>query len=164
MFSEEAGLFGHQVLSLDLDVIIVNSLEKIMDYEGLFCTRESWSKSEFGLPDGDVMSFRAGPETEAMFWKPLIADVAKAEEISTGRERLWIRHCTNNHCDMFKDITPGMVVSLKHHIRRRPQLPNHLVTIVSCHGYPRPHQFHSPWKDANWPMVKELEKFIIENH
>lgn len=158
MFSREAGLWDHQVLSLDIDVIIVGTLEQIMAYEGLFCVRESWSKSEFGLPDGDVMSFRAGPETEALFWKPLIADVATAERISTGRERLWIRHCTRNQCDLFKDVVPGAVVSYKHHVRRRPYLRNHLVRIVSCHGKPRPHQFRAPWKDENWPMPEHIKK------
>lgn len=153
MFSEAAGLFGHQVLSLDLDVIIVGSLRDIMNYDGTFCVRPSWSKTEWGLPDGDVMSFRAGLETEAMFWKPFIADVQEAERITQGRERKWIRHCTNNKCDLFSDVTPGQVASLKHHVRRRDYLHNSLVRIVSCHGFPRPHQFSSPWKDENWPMA-----------
>lgn len=157
MFSRQAGLFGHRVLAMDIDVVVVGSLEEMMDYEGLFAVRESWSRAEWGLPDGDVMSFRAGPETERMFWKPLIADVPAAERLTQGRERLWIRHCTNNKVDLFRDVLPGQVVSLKHHVRQRDYLPNKLTRIVSCHGYPRPHQIHLPWLEENFSYNAEQQ-------
>lgn len=159
MFSREAGLFGHQVLSLDIDVVIVGPLDDIMAYNGLYCTRQSWSKTEWGQLDGDIMSFRAGPENEARFWTPLISDVAEAERISTGRERLWVRHVTGGKADMWHEVLPGsQVVSLKHHVRKRNELPSVANRIVSCHGHPRPHVFNGDWRKANWPTFEEMEE------
>lgn len=57
MFSREAGLFGYQVLSLDLDITIVGSLEPLMKYEGMFCTRSKFKPDEITKLDGDIMSF-----------------------------------------------------------------------------------------------------------
>lgn len=159
MFSEEAGLFGHQVLSLDIDVVITGPLDDILGYEGLYCTRQSWQKGpEWGLLDGDIMSFRAGPENEQRFWKPLVSDVAEAERISQGRERVWVRHVTGGKADMWTTVTPSQIVSLKHHVRKRQELPSENIRIVSFHGYPRPHQFSAPWRKENWYTFKELEQ------
>ena len=44
MFSEQSGLFGHQVLCLDLDVVVVGNLEPLMAYSGLFCAVVNSSK------------------------------------------------------------------------------------------------------------------------
>ena len=72
MFSEEAGLFGHQVLCIDLDVVIVGSLKHIMGYQGRFCARSKFRPGQEWKLDGDVMSFQASKETEQLFWNPFI--------------------------------------------------------------------------------------------
>lgn len=151
MFSQEAGLFGNQVLSLDIDILITGSLKDILAYDGLFCTRGSFSKSEGGEStlDGDIMSFRAGTETEKLFWKPFIADVENAEAETQGRERFWIRKVTNNKADIWQSFLPGQILSYKRHVQREGKIPQG-GRIVSCHGFPRPHQIADKWRTEFW--------------
>ena len=99
MFSEESGLFGKQVLCLDLDIVIVGSLEKIMAYEGLFCARSKFKPGEEYKLDGDIMSFQAGKVAERVFWTPFISDVKRAEAQTHGRERYWVRQVADDIAD-----------------------------------------------------------------
>ncbi len=151
MFSKEAGLFGHQVLSLDIDIIITGSLKDLMGYDGTFCTRGSFSKSEGGENslDGDIMSFQAGPETEDIFWKPFVSDIPNAEAETQGRERFWIRKVVGNKADIWQKFLPGQILSYKRHVQGRGSLPNGS-RIVSCHGFPRPHQITDKWRTEFW--------------
>ena len=140
MFSEASGLFGNQVLCIDIDVIVCGSLKSLMDYKGRFCARSKFKNGEAYKLDGDVMSFQASPENEEVFWKPFIDDKEKVEKISNGRERYWVRHVANDWADRWNIIAPGAVLSYKWHIakNRIKHLPN--VSLISCHGHPRPHQ------------------------
>ena len=149
MFSEEAGLFGHQVLALDLDIIITGPLRDLMNYDGLFCTRAGFARGEEGLPDGDIMSFKACKETEARFWNPLVKDIHLGLIRSKGgRERMWIRDVIGKEYDLWQSLTPNQVVSYKRHVQGKG-LPT-TARIVSCHGYPRPHQIEEQWRIENW--------------
>jgi len=148
MFSEEAGLFGSQVLCLDLDVVITGSLKDIMSYEGLFCTRRGFAGPDKGKLDGDIMSFKAGPETEDVFWKPFIKNVKNAERVTQGRERFWVRRVAGEIAEAFDEVTPNQILSYKSNVRRRG-LPSN-ARIVSCHGHPRPHQINEPWIKKHW--------------
>jgi len=149
MFSREAGLFGHQVLCLDLDVVIVGNLRDIMGYSGEFCTRRKFKPAEAHKIDGDIMSFRAGGGNEKRFWLPFKNDVAAAEELTRGRERYWIRHCIDGEVDTWQDLYPEQVVSYKWHVRSLRRLPSN-ARIVSCHGVPRPHEIKDEWIKQYW--------------
>lgn len=150
MFSEESGLFGSQVLSLDLDVIITGSLDNLLNYKGIFCTRKSWTRGEETLIDGDIMSFKSGKETEEKFWNPLVLDIEKVEQISGGgRERFWVRHVMNGVSDTWQEVLPGQVCSYKFHVMAKGKVPQG-ARIISCHGYPRPHQIEQPWRTEYW--------------
>ncbi len=148
MFSKAAGLFGYQVLSLDIDVVITGPLNDIMNYNGLFCVRKRFQRGERHLPDGDIMSFQAGEETEDMFWNPFIANVQAVEESTQGRERFWITQVLEErHWDDWGGFTDEQICSYKFHIKNRG-LGN--ARIVSCHGYPRPHEIKEQWRMDNW--------------
>ena len=150
MFSRGAGLFGEQVLCLDIDIIMVGSLSKLMNFNGLFCARSDFGRDN--KPDGDVMSFRAGEETEKLFWTPFISNVPKAMKITTGRERFWIWEVTKGNRlinQMWDTHAPGQVVSYKKDVKPKQQIPRG-ASIVSCHGYPRPHQLTEPWLKQYW--------------
>lgn len=149
MFSEEAGLFGHQVLCMDLDVVITGKMDKLLDYQGLFCTRKSFH--EAGQLDGDIMSFYAGSETEDLFWKPLVENPKKVEETTQGRERFWIRERVGYIADTWDELLPGKIVSYKLHVKRYG-LPKS-ASIVSFHGYPRPHQVNEAWIKEHWKVM-----------
>lgn len=148
MFSREAGLFGSQVLCLDLDVVITGSLSDIMGYEGHFCARERFAPGQEHLPDGDIMSFHACKEHEELFWDPLVYATKEVEEFTKGRERLWVEEVMGKRADLFCNVAPGQVRSYKMHVKHNG-LKN--ARIVSCHGFPRPHQIkNESWLNENW--------------
>jgi len=150
MYSKAAGLFGHQVLCLDIDVVITGSLRDLMNYDGLYCTRTSFAGPDKGKLDGDIQSFQAGKEMEDIFWKPLIDDPEKAKEISQGRERFWVRHVMNGKADLWNDVAPDQVLSYKRHVmKNNKELPEN-ARIISCHGHPRPHIINEQWRKDNW--------------
>lgn len=168
MFSRDAGLFGHQVLCLDLDIVIVGSLEKILDYSGQFCARTAYNDRKkqnlkFAPVDGDIMSFRASKKTEELFWKPFIENVQWVENYTQGRERYWMQHIANDWADRWEDehIAPGRVISYKRHLMRRwrGRLPKK-ISIVSCHGKPRPHQIQDEWRKKYWPWPETSGVFF----
>jgi len=116
----------------------MGSLEKIMAYDGLFCARSKFRHRDHWKLDGDVMSFKAGPEVEKIFWEPFIADVDAAVRLANGRERYWIRHVANKLAERWDDVAPGAIVSYKWHVLKK-RMPT-TAAIISCHGIPRPHQ------------------------
>lgn len=139
MFSEQAGLFGHQVLVLDLDVIIVGSLAPLMQYSGAFATRNKFKPDERHKLDGDIMSFYADVVNEALFWTPFKDDPEKVVEMTQGRERYWVRYVAGSFAERWDEICPNAVVSYKWHVKKRGVVPEG-ASIISCHGAPRPHQ------------------------
>jgi len=153
MFSEESGLFGNQVLALDLDIVIVDSLDDIAGYQGLFASRSKFAPGQQGKLDGDITSFRAGPENEARLWTPFKEDFNKVIELTKGRERYWFREQVGNEADRWDILFPNQVVSYKRHVKRNEgKIPKN-ARIVSCHGNPRPHQLDGMshvWLKRHW--------------
>ena len=149
MFSKEAGLYGHQVLCLDLDVVVVGDMQKLMEYRGTFCARAKFKIGEEYKLDGDIMSFQAGAENTARFWLPFIANLDRALAITQGRERYWVRHVANDIAERWQTIAPSTVLSLKRHMSGVKQPPK-MTSIISCHGYPRPHQVNATWIKDYW--------------
>lgn len=147
MYSRDADLFGYQVLALDLDIVIVGSLDDLAAYRGSFCVRSKFAPGQRHKLDGDIISFRADKINEARLWTPFDADPSQVEEITSGRERYWYRHVFQD-CDRWDKIAPGQVISYKRNVRnRRGRLPAG-ARIVSCHGTPRPHEM--PPMDQRW--------------
>ena len=150
MFSEDSGLFGHQVLCLDLDVVVVGNLAPLMSYSGLFCARSKFKMGEEHKLDGDIMSFRAGPEAEARFWIPFKENVKESELLTQGRERYWMRHVAGDIADRWDVQAPDTVLSFKRSLLQI-KTPPPSACIVSCHGFPRPHQVETKWMKEYWP-------------
>jgi hypothetical protein len=150
MFSKEAGLFGHQVLCLDLDLVITGKLDTLMNYRGRFCTRASFQDSS--KVDGDIMSFQANRMNEIMFWDSFLKDIERVEEYTQGQERKWMQLIAGDWGDRW--ITPGEIVSYRRHARDWEEVPEG-VSIVSFHGHPRPHQVSKKWVREYWEYKKE---------
>lgn len=149
MFSQEAGFNGSQVLCLDLDVIIVGKLNTLMSYDGKFCARAKFMPGQEWKLDGDIMSFRAGPWIEERVWKPFISDIDAAVDFTKGRERYWIRHTLGDVAEKWQDISPKSILSYKRHVLRGSRIFAG-TEVVSCHGYPRPHQVKNPELSKYW--------------
>ncbi len=147
MFSQDAGLEDKQVLCLDLDVVIVGKLNALMGYEGAFCARSKFMPGQEHKLDGDVMSFKAGPWIEEKVWKPFIDDVDAAVDLTQGRERYWMRHTMGDMADRWQKLAPGSVLSYKRHFRGH--VPKK-AEVISCHGYPRPHQIKNLELRKHW--------------
>jgi hypothetical protein len=76
LFSEEAGLDGHRILFLDLDQIIVGSLEKLVRYRGpfaLLATDGIACELAAGGYNSSVMAWEASP-----FFRPIYTRLTKA--------------------------------------------------------------------------------------
>jgi len=151
MFSKEAGLFGHQVLCLDIDIVITGKLDTVMNYRGRFCSRSSFANPN--KIDGDVMSFKADEMNETLFWNSFIKQLEWAEKYTEGQERKWIQLIAGKWADRW--ITPGEIVSYRRHAKNwKDDIPKE-VSIVSFHGRPRPHQITKKWLKEYWRYEKE---------
>lgn len=146
VYSPEAELSG-RVLLLDLDNVIVGSLDDMAAYDGEFCVRAAlpeWDRGE-RLLDGDMIGFEVG-EKSAALWDAFIADPQAAAKETGGRERWFIR--AHIEADVWQEIVPGQVVSYKAHCRNNGLPPD--ARIVSFHGKPRPHEVAEDWVREHW--------------
>ncbi len=146
MFSPRSGLQG-QILALDIDIVIVGSLDDIAAYRGRFCARSKFKPGYEQKLDGDIVGFRADREITKQIWNPFTRDVKKAERFTGGRERYWYRKAVPE-ADRWQKLFPGQIVSYKRHVRNKGLPPE--ARIVSCHGEPRPHQINEPWREEHW--------------
>ena len=89
------------------------------------------------------MSFKACAENEERFYKPFAKDVNAAIELTKGRERYWIRNVASDIAERWDNIAPNSVLSYKWHVTRGHVTKD--AAIVSCHGYPRPHQLNGKY-------------------
>lgn len=149
MYSEESGLFGYQVLALDLDVIIVGSLNDIAKYNGNFCARSKFKPGLEHLLDGDVISFKAGSLNCNRLWKPFIKKTEDIVNYTKGRERFLYRKFIGNQADRWDNFAPDQIISYKRHVKGKKTLPLN-ARIVSCHGKPRPHEINEIWRKQYW--------------
>lgn len=149
MFSEESGLFGRQVLALDLDIIIVGPLTNIMGYKGPFCARSKFKPGMEHMLDGDVISYQAGPKNCKRLWLDFIANQEWAEDYTKGRERFWYRHIIGDEADRWDQYAPRQVLSYKRHVKGNEKMLKG-ASIVSCHGIPRPHEIKLAWRKKYW--------------
>jgi len=145
MFSKESGLWGKQVLALDLDLIIVNSLKPFMDYTGRLCV----CKSRGDLIDGNVISFKAGERMTRIIWDSFISDVKGAEKITIGRERKWLQKVAQDFGDVWTNVAPNTIVRIQDCPRKCSQIK---MNIISCNGSNRPHLQikRYPWLKEYW--------------
>lgn len=146
MFDSTLNLKG-QVLSLDIDVVIVGSLNDMASCRKPFIVRSSF-RPPYDL-DGDIVGFNVGDFNTEQVWLPLKLNPQKVEKITGGRERFWYRHVLNKDMDTWQNIYPGQLLSYKNHLQNGVPLPEN-ARIVSCHGRPRPHQLTEDWAIENW--------------
>ncbi len=151
-YSEESGLTG-QILSLDIDIVIVGSLDDLASYRGDFCVRGKFAPQFKWKIDGDIIGFRAGKHHDVL-WRPFVDNPKKMERLTGGRERWWYREVhgvggENGGVDKWQDLFPNQIVSYKRHVRNLDEVPAG-ARLVSCHGRPRPHEIKEPWAKEHW--------------
>lgn len=148
-FSPAAGLKG-RVLVLDLDTVIVDNFDDIASFGGRFCVRAWFKGLDAGrwIPDGDTIAFEAGTLVDEL-WTPFVKDVAGAERLTKGAERLWIqKHATRYN--LWQKLYPNQFYSYRLHCMQG--LPKG-AKLVSFHGQPRPHDVRDSWVVKHWHRV-----------
>lgn len=141
------GLFsdGARVIFMDLDTVIVGSLEAIMGYRGQFATLQ-----DFYYPDRlgpAVMLWEAGDYT-ASIWEQW---VAAGKPRHAWGDLWWLNNLDQGRfakeVDRLQTIFPGQFCSFKAHCN---PIPPKGTKVVCFHGQPRPHNCDAPWVRDVW--------------
>lgn len=165
------GLEGRHVVSFDIDIVIVGSLDFLAERPdvNLWIAR-NWARKR-GRAKGSGSVYRLKVGSHVHVWKNFIADPAAAVENHHGRTRLigeqnWLQ----NQVGDFTFLPDGKVVSFKRHCGARGRKilgidtsrygvarPPADAAVVSFHGDPLPrdvmHSPHGRWRRA--PFVAE---------
>lgn len=140
------GLTG-RVIMLDLDVVIVGSIDEICSYDGQFATCEAAYRP--GKIGGSIVGFPAGFGAR-LLWQPLSARYNAIANMTRGSERIYYHYCMGGgrmKIDFWQRMYPGQVLSYK--VDCRNGLPEG-ARIVRFHGKPRPHEVGDEWVVQNW--------------
>lgn len=137
------GLFpdGERIIYIDLSTVIVNGLDDIFKYEGVFAILK-----DFYRPDGwqsSVMSWKAG--SFGHVWDDYERDHYPSIE---GGDQSWIEQMIPR-ADFWQDILPGQIVSYKVHCENG--VPKG-ARIVKFHGVPMPHSIKDGWIPHIWKV------------
>jgi len=147
IYAYKPGLFKGRVLMLDLDVVIVGSIDDIASYAGKFATCEgAYRKRKIG---GSIISFEAG-FGKKMLWQPLENEYRAIERDTGGSERYYFQRQFGQHGfvpDFWQDLYPGQIASYKRDCREG--IPKG-ARIVRFHGRPRPHEVKDEWVKEHW--------------
>ena len=148
------GLFKGTVLYIDLDNVIVGSLNNLIERSEKFYLMGAFSGKN-------------RKSTAVMMWT---GEYPKIYEDMVENEKKLLQQANDNPkspleqkfiinqlktCYGFKDDTSVIqdmvgVVSYKHHCRGVANPPLKGVSIVSFHGIPKPHQVEDKWVKENW--------------
>jgi hypothetical protein len=170
-------LKGQFVVSIDIDVVIVDSLDFLADEPTKdFVIARNWSQSEI-RGSGSLYRLKVGSQPE--IWNKFIADPEAAIDQHHGKTRLigeqkWL----NTHIREFNFFPEGKVVSYKRHCQAKGRIlkiagieifntahygkaaPPSGASLVSFHGDPSPqevtNQHHGRWRHA--PFVGKYWK------
>jgi hypothetical protein len=147
-------LFNHpvpgRILYLDLDTVIVGSIDEFAAYDGPFCLIKPFYRDR-GFASG-VMSI--GPDFGRHVWEKFARNPQAAIEFcrrhavpawNLGDQR-WLE-LNIERADYWQDVLPGQLVSYKVHCAAG--LPSG-ARLVCFHGKPDPHDVADPWVVEAW--------------
>lgn len=133
------GLLKPPVLYLDLDTLIVGSLDFVQYYEGKFAILRDFYRP-LGYGSG-VMLWNA-PQPQV--WKRWLAQAQPEHPLG---DQGWMEECIPN-ADRLQDVFPERFVSYKVHCQGG--LPRD-ASVVCFHGFPKPHDFPiGHWVEETW--------------
>jgi len=159
LFQSEIGFSG-TCLFLDLDVVVVDSLQPLFEYPGEFCIIHNWTHSTRNTGNSSVMRFRTGVYHEVY------------EEFANDPDRI-TQQFANEQSYLSDKINAGVGLtwwpvewckSFKKHciargvtrLFRQPILPDRC-RIVVFHGRPNPPEAASRWvyrSEKLWRLPK----------
>lgn len=130
----QPGRFTGRVLYLDLDTVVVGSLDQLAESKGILALEQwGWVKPYYG---SGVMVWDAGEHAEIFErWTPAVTRDLRGDQDWMYELGGW-------------DALPGgLNVSYRYHAKDEP--PSGAVT-VSFHGRPKPHEVTRGWVPLHW--------------
>lgn len=159
LYSLNNGLSG-PVFALDLDNVIVGSLDDICSYEGSFCIRAAFrTKAGRWIPDGDIMMQNLSEEDRKAAWDFIEKYKVRIQNQTKGAERKFYKSFHAHlwsEMDFLQQLYPGQVLSYKQDGLKGSRLPEDSdARIVSFHGHPKPHEIEDEWVHNHWTRNEE---------
>jgi hypothetical protein len=154
-------LFRHpvpgRILYLDLDTVIVGSIDAFAAYDGPLCViKPHDGRSGYGSA---LMSIAPdfGREVWDRFAPDPVASIAHCRKHAdppwnSGDQR-WLE-LNVPHADYWQDIAPGRIASYRFHCA--DGLPP-AARIVGFKGNPKPHEVSDPWVREHWRATLPLQ-------
>lgn len=154
-------LFRHpvpgRILYIDLDTVIVGSIDAFAAYDGPFCLNRPHIRSR-GYASG-VMSIAPdfGREVWDRFAPDPVAAIAYCRDHADppwncGDQR-WLE-LTVPHADYWQDLVPGQIASYRDHCRNG--LPA-AARIVGFRGRLKPHEVADAWVKEHWRVATPVQ-------
>jgi hypothetical protein len=155
--------FEGRIVVMDLDTLVLGSLDDMFSYSGEFCVRKAYLPKigrKFSMIGGDLLAFPAG-FGEREIWDKLISDTKafEADSWKGDERRIYDRRLIREEAlqlDFWQDLYPGQYRSFKFNNGKdresiREKLPLKNTRLVSFHGKPRIHQVTGiSWVEENW--------------
>ncbi len=140
----DAGLQGN-CLFLDLDLLILNSLDELFRYPGEFCIIHNWIQRRIrpGVGNSSVYRFQAGALGDVL---EQFLDNQEYAKTAFRNEQAFLSHAVGARRMHY--WPESWIRSFKRHCRpvfplnlwRRPRLPHADARILVFHGFPKPEQ------------------------
>lgn len=134
------GVLDGKVLYIDLDTLIVDSLDFIEGYSGDFAIlRDFYSPEHYG---SGVMLWNKAPHQVWDRWQEMRFNHPMGDQ---G----WIESQVKD-ADRLQDLYPNKLVSYKAHCEEQQKIPDG-AAIVCFHGFPKPENFDNDhWVSRIW--------------
>lgn len=145
------GLFDGEVLYFDLDTFIIGNIDFLAECHGdALLGLEDFNKP--GKFASGMMRWRASAATDSIYQQYLMPGEAANYVDLPFRDEAYIshmaRHRNNINLEFFQKHYPGKILSYKVHILRGDSLDG--VSVVCCHGTPKPRTIQHPILSAHW--------------
>ena len=156
-FSYPLGDLEGQALFLDLDIVIVDSIDCFFEYPGEFCIIHNWTHPDRIVGNSSVYRFKIGNHTDILRHYHEDPDAAKQEY---RNEQAFLSHQLG--ADRLTYWPAEWCVSFKRHCMPprllapfvRPKLPPG-ARIIAFHGHPKPDEaIRGEWKGRFRKMRK----------
>lgn len=137
------GRFSGRVVYLDLDTVIVGSIDKLAASKGILHLADwGWTKNDYG---SGVMVWDAG-EHDWIFklFKPDVPRRFRGDQD-------WMTHLRDVGADSWPALPKGLCVSYRYVSRPAPPAG---ASVVCFHGKPKPHELAGGWVPHHWTAVK----------
>lgn len=143
LFSKDLFSPSRRILYLDLDVVIIGSLDELASSQEQFCMIENFGPNKgHAAHNSSVMLWTPTPITSRIY-DAFSPDVMK----QLHGDQCWIWRVM---LDKITDFHRHQCVSYKYEKHPQWQHRNESTSIVVFHGQPKPHQVKESWIQKNW--------------